>query len=216
MACFEGPNIPSDGLVSFFDAGNPKSYPGSGFSWFDLGGTGAAMSLGSGTSYSSSFGGILSFTKDANGYARLENQYLDLRSSNNTVVTFTRKTVAGDNGRILTAYGNNWLLGHHDNTYGDYYAEGWVNNISDPISDTTWRMYTGTGNISTDVWQLYINGTLTTSNDQGSQGPWGWNINNQYSQHSQSQIAMVACWNRVLTSTEISQIFYNYRNRFGI
>ena len=36
MAVFQGPNNPSSGLVFEVDAGNPKSYPGSGSQWFDL------------------------------------------------------------------------------------------------------------------------------------------------------------------------------------
>ena len=77
-------------------------------------------------------------------------------------------------------------------------------------------MFTGTGDETNDVWQLYVNDSLHTSNSGGSQGPNGFNINNQYSQYSSAQVAMVACWDRVLTATEISQVFEVYRKRFGI
>lgn len=36
MAVYGGPDIVSDGLVLHLDAGNSKSYPGSGNTWFDL------------------------------------------------------------------------------------------------------------------------------------------------------------------------------------
>ncbi len=36
MATKGGPNIITDGLVLYLDATNPKSYPGSGTTWFDL------------------------------------------------------------------------------------------------------------------------------------------------------------------------------------
>ena len=77
-------------------------------------------------------------------------------------------------------------------------------------------MFTGTGNTSTDVWQLYINDSLRTQNSGGSQSPRGFNINNQYSQYSNAEVAMIACWDRVLSASEISDIFYIYRKRFGI
>ena len=36
MATFSGPSNPADNLVFELDAGNIKSYPGSGSQWFDL------------------------------------------------------------------------------------------------------------------------------------------------------------------------------------
>jgi len=40
MSAFGGPNIIDDGLVLYLDAGNIKSYPGSGTTWFDKSGRG--------------------------------------------------------------------------------------------------------------------------------------------------------------------------------
>jgi hypothetical protein len=204
----------SDGLVFCVDAANPKSYPGSGTTWFDISGNQHNITLGSTVSFVSSFGGVLNFPENADGYGR--NTSMNLSSSNYTVMSFVRKNSNGNDGRTITAYNNNWLLGHHDNTYGDYYAEGWVNNISSPISDTVWRMFTGTGNISGDSYSLYINDQIIITNSDGSAGPNGWNLNNQYSQYSDCQIANLVCYNRVLTAAEIAQNFNALRGRFGI
>ena len=214
MGVFAGPEIVEDGLVLALDAGNTKSYPGSGTTWYDLSGNGHNITLGSSVSFVSSFGGVLNFSEDANGYGR--NTSMNLSSSNYTVMSFVRKNVTGNNGRTITAYNNNWLLGHHDTTYGDYYAEGWVNNIASPQSDTTWRMFTGTGNISGDSYSLYINDVHQVTNSNGSAGPNGWNLNNKYSQYSNCQIATLICYNRVLTASEIQQNFNALRSRFGI
>lgn len=204
----------SDGLVFCVDAANLKSYPGSGTTWFDIGGNQHNITLGSSVSFVSSFGGVLNFPENADGYGR--NTSINLSSSNYTVMSFVRKNSNGNDGRTITAYNNNWLLGHHDTTYGDYYAEGWVNNISSPQSDTTWRMFTGTGNISSDSYSLYINDQLIVTNSNGSAGPNGWNLNNQYGQYSDCQIANLICYNRVLTAAEITQNFNALRGRFGI
>ena len=40
MGVFAGPEIVEDGLVLALDAGNTKSYPGSGTTWTDLSGNG--------------------------------------------------------------------------------------------------------------------------------------------------------------------------------
>ena len=45
MGVFAGPNIVEDGLMLYLDAADPKSYPGSGTSWFDLSGNGRHATL---------------------------------------------------------------------------------------------------------------------------------------------------------------------------
>lgn len=230
MATTSGPIFPTDNLVFMVDAGNPRSFRAARPDrWYDIVGLRGKipnfapgnfdgypyMSLGTGVTYKSDFGGVLEFTEDNSGFARISGSYINLSTVDNTTITFSRKLSNGNNGRVVTAYQNNWLLGHHDTTYGDYYAQGWVQS-GIAQSDTTWRMFTGTGDETNDVWQLYVNDSLHTSNSGGSQGPNGFNINNQYSQYSSAQVAMVACWDRVLTATEISQVFEVYRKRFGI
>ncbi len=56
MALIHSPNIVRNGLVLALDAANPRSYPGSGTSWFDLSGNGNTGALINGpTLYSSPF-----------------------------------------------------------------------------------------------------------------------------------------------------------------
>lgn len=213
MATSYSPSIPTNGLVMLVDAANPQSYPGSGTTWFDLSPNGHNISLGSGVSHTNSGATkVLQFAEDDTGYGR--NTSMNLASSNFTVISWVRKLANGNDGRTITAYNNNWLLAHHDNTYGDYYAEGWVNDIGSPTSDTIWRMFTGTGNISGDSYSLYINDSLIVTNGNGSQGPNGWNLNNQYGQYSSCQISNLICYNRVLSTEEITNIYNVYKTRF--
>jgi len=180
----------------------------------DLSNNGNNITLGPSVGFVNSSGGVLNFPKNADGYGR--NTTMNLASSNYTVMSFVRKNGVGDSGRTITAYNNNWLLGHHDTTYGDYFAEGWVNDVGSPPSDTTWRLFTGTGNISSDSYSLYINDQLIVTNANGSAGPNGWNLNNQYNQFSDCQISNLICYNRVLTAAEVSQNFNALKNRFGL
>ena len=214
MALSHSPSIITDSLILCLDAANTKSYPGSGTAWTDLSGNGNNITLGSSVSFVSSFSGVLNFPQDANGYGR--NTSMNLSSSNYTVMSFVRKNANGNSGRTITAYNNNWLLGHHDTTFGDYYAEGWVNDVASPESDTTWRMFTGTGNIVGDSYSLYINDVHQVTNSNGSAGPNGWNLNNQYGQSSNCQIATLICYNRVLTAAEVTQNYNALRGRFGL
>lgn len=207
--------IITDGLVMYLDASDSDSYPGSGTTWYDLTDNNHDISLGSTVSFvSNESQGVLNFPENSNGYGR--NTSLNLSNSDFTVMTFVRKNANNNDGRTVTAYNNNWLLGHHDDTYGDYYAEGWVNDISSPKSDTTWRMFTGTGNLSSDSYSLYINDTHIVTNSNGSAGPNGWNLNNQYNQYSNCQIANLICYNRVLTESEIIENYNILKTRFGL
>jgi hypothetical protein len=214
MALNYGPTLVTDGLVVLLDAADKNSYPGTGITWYDLSGNGHNITLGSSVTFVNSFSGVLNFPQNSNGYGR--NTSMNLASSNYTVMSFVRKNSYNNGGRTITAYNNNWLLGHHDTTYGDYFAEGWVNDVGSPPSDTTWRMFTGTGNIGGDIYSLYINDTLQVSNSNGSQGPNGWNLNNQYDQYSDCQIATLICYNRVLTPLEIRQNYLAQKTRFGL
>jgi hypothetical protein len=54
MAIYGGPDIVTDGLVLCLDAGNSKSYPGSGTTWNDLSGLGNNGTLTNGPTYSAS------------------------------------------------------------------------------------------------------------------------------------------------------------------
>lgn len=61
MAINYNPRIVTDGLVLFLDAGNVKSYPGSGSTWFDLTGNSNDGTLVNGPTYNSTDGGYIIF-----------------------------------------------------------------------------------------------------------------------------------------------------------
>ena len=60
-AAASGPNIVEDGLVLALDAGNTKSYPGSGTTWTDLSGKGNNGTLTNGPTFDSGNGGAIFF-----------------------------------------------------------------------------------------------------------------------------------------------------------
>ncbi len=61
MACHGGPNLVEDNLVLYYDAGNTKSYPGTGDTWTDLTGNGVTGTLTNGPTFSSDNGGSIIF-----------------------------------------------------------------------------------------------------------------------------------------------------------
>ena len=61
MSAFGGPNIITDGLVLSLDAGNIKSYPGTGTTWYDKSGNGNNGTLTNGPTFNSGNGGSIVF-----------------------------------------------------------------------------------------------------------------------------------------------------------
>lgn len=61
MATRYTPKIVTDGLVLCLDAGNSKSYPGTGTAWYDLSRNGNNGTLTNGPTFSNTNGGIMSF-----------------------------------------------------------------------------------------------------------------------------------------------------------
>jgi hypothetical protein len=213
MAVEYNPRIVTDGLVLCLDAANPKSYPGSGTTWFDLSGRNNNGTLVNGVSFSSVNNGV--FVLDGS------NDYIDvpinLSSVNHTIFGAARYVTIG--GRTFSGKNNNWLMGHWNNSTRNYFAGGWVSNIGAGESDTNWRIYAATGNLSSDLWGFYVNGILNfTPNSNGSAGPNGFAIGTWLGngEFSNSHISHLIAYNRVLTNNEIQQNFNALRGRFGI
>ena len=61
MSSLGGPNIVTNGLVLYLDAGNSKSYPTTGTTWYDRSGNGRNGTLTNGPTYSTDGGGSIVF-----------------------------------------------------------------------------------------------------------------------------------------------------------
>lgn len=212
-------------LVLYLDAGNINSYPGSGTTWTDLSGNGNNGTLVNGAYFSTDFGGVMNFDG--------VNDYIDISSPNMTSTNYTvfgaaRYTTIDapiyptgyEAGRIISAKNNNWLLGHWGGYTGNYYAEGWVSGVAQGTSDTNWKLLAGTGNISSDAYEIYVNGSSTngSTNSNGSQGPNGFRLGSYVggSEFANGQIGILLVYNRVLSQSEIIQIYNTTKGRFGL
>lgn len=88
MSVSGGPDIVENGLVLCLDAGNTKSYPGSGTVWTDLSRNGNNVTLINGPTFSSANGGIIAFD-GSNDYGSCA---ISLSSSNMTIEMAFRKS----------------------------------------------------------------------------------------------------------------------------
>jgi hypothetical protein len=237
-----GPKIVRDGMVLCIDAASATVFPRTPVSsglvmWMDASDAGT-FTYSSGTTVSqwndkSGSGYHMTVTPGFTGPARntrlnnipvlnfstsqsLRNTSINLATSAYTVFIVSRySSLSGLVQRVLTSVNNNWLLGHWNNYYNQYFAEGWVQYLG-YAGDTTWRMYMGDWSGSgTDLANLYSNGTIITSNSTGaSAGPNGLGIN--ANEPSSCQVAEILVYNKVLSTTERKSVHTYLSRKWGL
>ena len=229
MALSHSPRIVTDGLVLYLDAGNPKSYPGSGTTWFDRSGNGYDATISGTSVWDSTNGGQFDFGNVAQTtqYITLPHQAAQSTGSAYTMEFWMKPVASG------THYFCSMAASDADNNY--YILQQ---------NSTTLQRYTGSGSISysnneylqfcvvrngSDTGTLYKNGGNATSATSitaiNGVANGGWMLNQEQdtvggtfdsSQNYRGAFMIVKLYNRALTSSEIQQNFNALRGRFGI
>lgn len=127
-----------------------------------------------------------------------------------TILGLSRYT-GGANGRVIASDTRNWLFGHHGNGDAKWHAEGWIHNGGGTSTD--WHLYAGTitgaGDPLANFWKDGVqlatnaNGSGNGTHMIGRLGLGGWHPNNET---SNSEIAEVLIFDRVLTADELNNI----------
>ena len=218
--------IVTDGLVFYVDAGNSKSYPGSGTTWSDLvGSADGTLEPASGPTYSSANGGsiVLDGTDD----------YVDFGSfgvgGDNENYTFSAWSKQSSAGNIFVkgrdGFGDGWSLRIMRNSNTNQFmasalAGGAHNASGGTIQLNSWDYITGTWENSTGTISLYVNGVFITSTSKGSQGTLrsstaGWSAARiTTTAYSGGSIGCLSVYNRALSASEILQNYNALKNRF--
>jgi len=234
MVAFAGPNVVEDGLVLALDAGNAKSYPGSGTTWHDISGKGNDASI-NGATYSSDNGGYFSFD-GTNDYGQITDSSDFLFGTG----SFTEEAWHKRDGN------NNWenpIVRGNDSSWGGL----WVNNAgkfypyhytepggditfnSDIDAGTDWMHHvtTTTNTGSSVIVKLYKNGILLgsyTSNVSGWQPKntsvgtdlWVGGISGE-SYWYEGKIAICRIYKgKALSAAEVEQNYNALKGRFGL
>ena len=226
MGAYAGPDIVENGLVLALDAGNSKSYPGSGTTWTDLSGNGRNGTLSAtGTGYNAANGGSITFdgTDDfvqCSGSLTLtaatfmvwirRNGTQDLSDG----ILFSRGTnVTGINFSAIT----NNQLGYHWNAAPNTYS--WASGLT--IPNLEWSMCVVSVTSTAATAYLYQSSGLTTAVNtvdhsiatlddiKIGQDDFGGRFFN-------GNIAQALIYNRALTAGEITQNFNATRSRYSI
>ena len=226
MSVAAGPDIVEDGLVLALDAGNIRSYPGSGSSWNDISGNSNNGTLTNGPTFSSADGGsiLLDGTNDyVNG---VHNSQLDTTGSMTGACWFKLTDTASDWVRVLgkgdstnRTFGLWYNTGSNTFLYQRYGSSNSnVSTTSFTIALNTWWNIVGTSSGSSHI--LYLNGEAVSSGSTGSTfysstDPYAIGYAGIHSYH-QGNVANCKIYNRALTSAEVKQNYNAIKSRFGL
>jgi hypothetical protein len=228
-------SIVTSSLIFSLDAGNTRSYSGSGITAYGLvGGIGGTLINGVGFT-SSNYG---SFIFDGtNDYLQFTTDPLDLGTSNFSVSVWFKSNAAQMGSLVANQVSNGWNGFNFQYNASGYLIPtvDWGNSqqygalhSSSAYNDNVWREATFVMNGATVAnWKLYINGVQVNAPLEGSSVSTisGSGIANtvpftigfrQFGNYFSGQIGKVQIYNRALPAQEISQNFNATRDRYGI
>lgn len=222
--------IVRDGLVLCLDAGNTKSYPGTGTTWFDRSGGGNNGSLVNGVGFSSSNGGSFVFNGVNNRGIQLAGTNLSLNQM--TISSWNYSTNYNQNGFMFEKTTNGSVNTQYSLFYNSsnqiYYRTYGLSPLdlamttSDAVVNSQWNNVVAT--YDGILKRIYVNGVLRavsgtptgtiTQNLTGAAyiGTYG----NFAGYYFNGNIAQTHIYNRALTLLEIQQNFNATRGRYGI
>jgi hypothetical protein len=227
MATNYNPRIVTDGLVLCLDAGNTKSYPGSGATWTDLSGNGNNGTLENGVGYSNgalSFDGVDDFGSVTTGIPDTGDFTVgfiyQLTGTGGRGGLFERKPSLPFNGFSFGQGGSNdWsFIVSGTSDYNNFIQV----SFTYPTTNT-WYYDVGiysNGNTVTN----YRNGSFinsTTGVSQGNLSTQGTRTNFLIANRDSFAplpciVSQVSIYNRALTADEVQQNFNATRSRYGI
>jgi hypothetical protein len=222
MGIRRGPNIIQEGLVLSLDAGNIRSYPGSGTAWRNLAGPSGNATLTNGAAYANPNKGVMEFD-GSNDYTTMVSpgSYSEYTFSFYckwlTSVTYNR--IFGlDNFGTYTVFSPN-NVGFHYNPLGGSPPSVTLSSGVD-VGFGTWCEVAVTVSAASTSVIIYINGISRNSWTTLPSGNLSGNIylgaQNTSGLTSNCHIGNFKLYNRALTATEILQNFDMTKTRFGL
>ena len=229
MATKYSPQITTSGLVFYVDAGNRRSYPGSGTTWNDLAGSDKHGTFVNGPTFSATAGGSIVFD-GVDDY--VSSSFSTTATTNITLQCWVNITDTSKKGGFMRigSGGDGYAIGVGNNTMDSLGNEiiGLFPNIrwidTNTNYGTGWKFVTFMLNASS-VPSIYVNTTLIgsysgTAPTTPTPGLYiGRVVGNEepgIARAFQGNIATGMVYNRTLSATEILENFNATRSRFGV
>jgi hypothetical protein len=222
MAFFNSPNIVTNGLALALDAKNPKSYPGSGTTWYDLSGRANNFNIANGTTYNS--GGWFNFdgTDDYMNNTSFTTTGLGNAAS---CVVWMRPNASQNDGTYngLFSYGPRscfvTFLMSMNSSLGPTMAK-WCDDFTSPtanMTSTAWWDYTLV--VNGNSVNFYLNGNAAGSGNVGTSnfqpGTAAIGATDLYGRLYRGDIGAIFYYNRALTTDEMTQNYNALKERYA-
>tara|TARA_R100001509_G_scaffold164991_1_gene144584 strand:- start:44 stop:736 length:693 start_codon:yes stop_codon:yes gene_type:complete len=228
MALAHSPRIVTDGLVLALDAGNVKSYPGSGTTWTDLTGNSNNGTLNNGPTFSSDNGGSIVFD-GTNDSVSVNNQLDPIAyglfadsSSEWTVSSFFNSDALANSNRAITGkaggVGGNatYVVFTTNSNLRVRLRGGTVEDIA-TISADIWYNVVVTWDGTTS--KSYLNGVFLQNNAVGTKSKQAQNFSigsaaGGGNTRWDGKISQTLVYNRALTAAEVTQNYNALKGRY--
>lgn len=225
--------IPLNGLQFWVDAGNPRSYGGTGTTWSDLSGNGYDLTMQN--SGNITFNSLGYFTLTSTGYfsRATGNTNIPDANDNYTMLAWVRNSDWGNSpygrgimsiGGFNTNFRSNALRTDYSSV-GAFYNYWWANDllvagantfartncwymVNCSFDGTTRRIHTNTIQAASDTPTNNHNVTSTAL-----QVGLTYITTNEY---LVGDVAVAMIYDRAINNSEMVQIYNTYRNRFGV
>jgi len=227
MSVFGGPSIVTSGLVLNLDAGNSKSYSGSGTTWNDLSGNGNHLTLYNSPTFASTNQGTISFngTTQYAGIANTScsNNFKSMPNGYTTIVGFkSNESNAGWHSICSFGDGLNYVDLWYNATGGYFGSDAQLHYPSTaPLINAGFNIYTHS--YSGTVSKIYKNGVLLEIKNitQGvlASGQYNFYIAaspDNLNYYHNMDINFLTLYNTVLTDEQVLQNFNANRGRYGL
>jgi hypothetical protein len=231
MSTYYSPKIATDGLVYYLDAGNSKSYPGTGTTWSNLNRTGNDGTLTAGPTFSATNGGIIVFNGSTNYVTSTRPSSIVTGGSISIVMWAKWLSTGTTTSTIQTLLDNN----HSGNPSQGFYIQdrpdlskyltfGVRPQANSAIStfqvgDGTWHHIAGTNDLTTS--RLYIDGKLNNSFTETSglttvQPNVTIGRSQLFGRYLNGSISRVLMYSRAITPAEVLLDYNATKGRFGL
>jgi hypothetical protein len=224
MSVKGGPNTVTSGLVLELDAGNIKSYPGTGTTWFDKSGYANNGTLINGPTFNDANNGSIVFD-GVDDYATASSAAFTFGTGNFTLDVWVKPLSFTSYGHMLSLPDQNTFTLKFD-------------TIADSPGGGTIYYYPNTNYGNTPLWKAVVNTwcnvtlvrlsnvayTYLNGNFTGTSSNFNNNITTQLlsihkgygGEFASSQMATIKVYNRALSDTEVLQNYNATKTRFGI
>jgi hypothetical protein len=237
MATLYSPKIVTNGLVMYLDAGNNRSYPGSGTSWSDLSRNNNSGSLLNGPTFNTANAGSIVFD-GSNDYTSTAFSFSSRPFSINCWIYFNSLTnwqsFVGQDSTLTDS-----AAIYFQKTHNTQIISPTLNNVVGLVlnfTDNTGIRCDDTTVVTTGVWYNYCvsvsttdinlykygalvaatgsNKTMATTVGKALVGVSYWQHN--LADYCNARISHVSIYNRALSAAEIRQNYHATKGRFGL